>query len=182
MVENSQEYRLKYWATRSSVRSFARTAHSFACSGLLASLHPPLRSLVCSLAHFAHSLARGTEDDWMAILSVFFSIFDHSDRCFWSSPGLLVVVIWKVTRFRLFYLISLLPCPAQSPSQFRHSPLPRFSTFVLQLSPLIASVLFLNILCSPGKEPWISRHRDITAGRKKSMSTVRGMIIFVCCW
>ena len=34
--QNNQEYRLKYWATRSSVRSFARTAHSFACSGLLA--------------------------------------------------------------------------------------------------------------------------------------------------
>ena len=29
MVDNSQEYRLKYWATRSSVRSFARTAHSW---------------------------------------------------------------------------------------------------------------------------------------------------------
>ena len=33
MVENSQEYRLKYWATHSSVRSFARsfarTAHSW---------------------------------------------------------------------------------------------------------------------------------------------------------
>ena len=28
---------------------------------------------------FAHSLARGTMNDWMAILSVFFSIFDHSD-------------------------------------------------------------------------------------------------------
>ena len=39
---------------------------------------PPLRSLVPSLAHFAHSLARGTVNDWMAILSVFFSIFDHS--------------------------------------------------------------------------------------------------------
>ena len=52
MVQNSQEYRLKYWATRSSVHSFARTAHSFACSGLLASLAPsaalirlPARSL-----------------------------------------------------------------------------------------------------------------------------------------
>ena len=32
---------------------------------------PPLRSLVRSLAHFAHSLARETVDDWMAI-------FDHS--------------------------------------------------------------------------------------------------------
>ena len=40
MVDNSQEYRLQYWATRSSVHSFARTAHSFACSGLLASLAP----------------------------------------------------------------------------------------------------------------------------------------------
>ena len=54
MVENSQEYRLQYWATRSSVGSFARTAHSFACSGLLASLAPS-----AALAHFAHSLARG---------------------------------------------------------------------------------------------------------------------------
>ena len=40
------------------------------CSG------PLLRSLVCSLAHFAHSLARGTVNDWMAILSVFFSTFE----------------------------------------------------------------------------------------------------------
>ena len=40
MVENSQEYRLKYWATRSSVRLFARTAHSFARS--LTSLTPSL--------------------------------------------------------------------------------------------------------------------------------------------
>ena len=60
MVDDSQEYRLKYWATRSSVRSLARTAHS----------------LVCSLAHF---LARGVVNDWMAILSVFFPIFDHSE-------------------------------------------------------------------------------------------------------
>ena len=58
LVDNSQKYRLQYWATRSSVRSFARTAHSFACSGLLASLAPSaaltrslarsLRSLPCS--------------------------------------------------------------------------------------------------------------------------------------
>ena len=49
--------------------------HSLVC--LLIRLH---RSLVPSLAHFAHSLARGTENDCMAILSVFFSIFDHSVR------------------------------------------------------------------------------------------------------
>ena len=38
MVDNSQEYRLKYWATCSSDRSFTRTANSFTYSGLLASL------------------------------------------------------------------------------------------------------------------------------------------------
>ena len=43
MGQNNQEYRLKYWVTRSSVRSFARTAHSFACSALLASLARTLR-------------------------------------------------------------------------------------------------------------------------------------------
>ena len=41
---------------------------------------PPLRSLIRSLAHFAHSLARGTVNYQMAILSVFFSIIDHSAR------------------------------------------------------------------------------------------------------
>ena len=40
VVWYKQEQRRKYWATRSSVRSFARTAHSFACSGLLALLTP----------------------------------------------------------------------------------------------------------------------------------------------
>ena len=36
--QNNQKYRLMYWATRPSVRSFPRTTHSFACSALLASL------------------------------------------------------------------------------------------------------------------------------------------------
>ena len=53
--QNNQKYRLKYWATCLSVCSFA-----------------------CSLGHFAHSRARGTVNDWMAIYSVFFSILDHS--------------------------------------------------------------------------------------------------------
>ena len=35
---------------------------------------PPLRSLVRSLAHFAHSLTRGTVNAYLR----FFSIFDHS--------------------------------------------------------------------------------------------------------
>ena len=42
LVWNKQEQRHKYWATRSSVRSFA-------CSGLLASLAPST-ALTCSLA------------------------------------------------------------------------------------------------------------------------------------
>ena len=92
----NQKPRRKYRATPSSVRSFARTAHLFACSTLFAllacstalihSLAPPyslssrapLRLVVRSLVHFAHSLAHGTVNDWMAILCVFFSIFDHT--------------------------------------------------------------------------------------------------------
>ena len=61
----------------SLVRSLAPLTRSLAPDCSLRS-RPPLRSLVRSLAHFAHSLARGTVNDWMAILSVFFSIFDHS--------------------------------------------------------------------------------------------------------
>jgi len=60
MVDNSQEFRLWYWATRSSVRSFARTAHSFACSGLLASLAPSA-ALTRSLARSLRSLPRSWE-------------------------------------------------------------------------------------------------------------------------
>ena len=37
--------------------------------------HTPLRSFVRSHAHFAHSLARGKVNDWMAIFSVFFFYF-----------------------------------------------------------------------------------------------------------
>ena len=55
MVDNSQEYRLKYWAPCSSVRLFARTAHSFACSGLLASLAPSA-ALTHSLTSLTPSL------------------------------------------------------------------------------------------------------------------------------
>ena len=64
---------------RPFARSLAPLTRSLASDCSLRS-RPPLRSLVCSLAHFAHSLARGTVNDWMAILSVFFSIFDHSER------------------------------------------------------------------------------------------------------
>ena len=49
----NQENRLEYWATRSSVRSFARTANLFACSALLASL---ARSAALTLARSLTSL------------------------------------------------------------------------------------------------------------------------------
>ena len=51
----NQKPRRNYWATRSSVHSFACTAHSFTCSGLLASLVPSA-ALTRSLALLTPSL------------------------------------------------------------------------------------------------------------------------------
>ena len=62
MVDNSQKLGCKYWATRSSIRSFARTAHSFACSGLLASLTPSA-ALTRSLARSLRSLPRSWDSE-----------------------------------------------------------------------------------------------------------------------
>ena len=50
------------WVRIAMNRSFARTAHSFACSALLPS-HARCAALIRSLAYFAHSLARGTAND-----------------------------------------------------------------------------------------------------------------------
>ena len=55
MVQKSHESMYKYWATRSSVRSFARIAHSFTCSALLASLARSA-ALIRSLARSIRSL------------------------------------------------------------------------------------------------------------------------------
>merc|ERR1712002_1419306 len=61
------------WSTGPLARQFARSlallTHSLAPDCSLR-LHPPLRPLVCLLAYFAHFLARGIVNDWMAILSV----------------------------------------------------------------------------------------------------------------
>ena len=54
VVQNTQELKRKYWATRSSVCSFACTIHSFTCSALLDSLALSaalIRSLARSLTH-----------------------------------------------------------------------------------------------------------------------------------
>ena len=87
--QNNKEYRLEYWATRSSLlaRSFACTTHLFACSALLASL---ARSAAHtrSLAQLAHSRAHGTVIDYMTIYFVFFfysgpqcGVFSLPRRC-----------------------------------------------------------------------------------------------------
>ena len=55
VFQKSQESRRKYWATRSSIPSFARTAHSFARYALLASLAHSA-ALICTLAPLTHSL------------------------------------------------------------------------------------------------------------------------------
>ena len=57
------ETHMECWADRSSVRSFARTAHSFAATYCSLRSRPPLRTLVHSLDRFAHSLARGKVND-----------------------------------------------------------------------------------------------------------------------
>ena len=78
------------WArsTQNPDKSTGLLARLFACSlaPLTRSLapdcslcsRPPLRSLVRSLAHFAHSLVCGKVNYWMAIYSVFFSILAYS--------------------------------------------------------------------------------------------------------
>ena len=62
VVWNKQE--CKHWATRSSVRSFACTAHSFTCSRLLASLVPS--------AALSHLLARSLRSPPRSLKSKFF--------------------------------------------------------------------------------------------------------------
>ena len=64
MVWNKQELRRKYWATRSCVGLFARTALSFACSGLLASLAPSA-VLTRLLARSLRSLPRLRESEFL---------------------------------------------------------------------------------------------------------------------
>ena len=67
MVQNSQESRHKYWNTRLSVCSFARTTHSFLCSVMLACLlgsRASLHSFICLLAH---SLLSSWDSKWLML-------------------------------------------------------------------------------------------------------------------
>ena len=78
MVENSQEYRLEYWATRSSVRSDRSFIRLLPTARFA-------RALRC--AHFARSLRslpRSWDNEWLdGYFICVFSIFDHSDIPFW---------------------------------------------------------------------------------------------------
>ena len=88
MVDNSQEYRLHNWATRSSVCSFARTAHLFACFRLLASLAPS--------AALTHSLARSLPSSWER--GFFFStLISHS----FSPLQIASLFLCPIVRFRV---------------------------------------------------------------------------------
>ena len=72
--QNNLVYRLKYWATR----SFARTAHSFACSAVLALLARSA-SLTHSLARSLRSLPHSWDSGWLdGNLLYLFSILAHS--------------------------------------------------------------------------------------------------------
>ena len=114
--QNNQEYRLKYWATRSSVRSFARTAHSFACS--LTTLTPSLMGkwiigwLFCLCFFFDHSavvffkcyfLVSRSRSSYFEMLTwhkiVFFSVYLHRRK----------MEAWKYEENkRFFFFISTL--------------------------------------------------------------------------
>ena len=68
--------RLRHWATRSSVRSFVRTAHSFTCYALLTCSIALIRSLAHSLARsLAHSLtcSRAHGKEVFASISYYFN-------------------------------------------------------------------------------------------------------------
>ena len=83
MVQNSLKYRLQYWATHLSDRSFVRTTHSFACSGLLASLAPSAaltRWLAHSLARSLTSLTPSLMGKWM-IRWLFIVFFYSGPKC-----------------------------------------------------------------------------------------------------
>ena len=72
MVQNRQKYRMKYWVTRSSFCSFTRTAHSFACTALLAS-HARSAALTLSPTCSLRSLPCSWDSEWLD--GYFFCVF-----------------------------------------------------------------------------------------------------------
>ena len=96
MVDNSQEYSTRPLA-RPFARSLAALTHLLASDCSLRSC-PLLRSLVRSLAHFAHSLAHGKVNDWMSQNDL---VLSHS--ALMPGPGplvlILVLVMWMELGF-----------------------------------------------------------------------------------
>ena len=113
--QNNQEYRWVYWATRSSVRSFACTAYSFACSALLALLTRSA-ALTRSLAHSLRSvrlLPRSWDSEWwdgnlFCVFFLFWTIVKRGRRGIIAYDGVLWrkmaydCVSWHVAAMNLF--------------------------------------------------------------------------------
>ena len=111
VVQNSHESRRKCWPTRSFIGSFARTAHSIACSALFAS-RTGSAALICSLARsLTQSRACGNVNDSM---SQNLAVLNRSAPSASSSP----LSIFSSSSFSAgcsSFLVSLLP----------HTPFPR---------------------------------------------------------
>ena len=66
MVQENQESRRKYWATHSSVCSFARTAQLFACSPLLALIMTSAALTQLLARSLTHSFLSLWKSEWLA--------------------------------------------------------------------------------------------------------------------
>ena len=102
--QNNQEYRLKYWATCSSIRLFAGIAHSFACSALFASLARSA-ALTRSLARLLRSLPSLWDSEWLNgyLFCVFFYSGPKCPAQIITAPAQLITA--PAPRFQLYLFI-----------------------------------------------------------------------------
>ena len=107
MVQNNQESKRKYWATRSSIRSFARTAHSSAGYALPASLtrSAALHSFARSVTSLTPLLVGQRMIGWLSILSFF--LFWTLVQCYHFHPFL---SSGKCNLFVIIVIIVILFC------------------------------------------------------------------------
>ena len=88
MVQNNQESRLKYWATRwtipLSLRLYRSLNHLF-CTAYFALLASIVHSAALTRL-LARSLLRSWESYLLAIFAAFFSVLDHSTFVYWLAP------------------------------------------------------------------------------------------------
>ena len=117
------------------------------------------RPLLCSLIRsLAHSLARGTVNDWMAILSVFFSIFDHSGSGF-INPGLLACSFIR-SLAHLFTRLLIRSLAHSFVRTLAHS----FARSFVRLLTLLTRSLIRSLACSRRslQSSWESRNFDFS--------------------